>query len=594
MKFTRKLTLDRIDETARTCLASLSSEEPVHRKATGNEVLSHTAEAIDLSRCPLPLLESHDNQNLPIGLVENMVISGGKLRGTLRFGLSTRASEIWSDVCSGIIRNLSIGYSITEFIEEPGGIRATRWQPYEVSLVAIPADSTVGIGRSFNSGEKIMQTETTHQTRSQRKAERASAAEANTRELEIRSVVKASHFDDDYADSLVASGVSVGAAKSAVLHKMVERSEASSFPAMPRIEHNRAGNFIQACEQSLQIRSGLRVANPIAAVKDVERMDLCTMAETFLSMNGQRTRHITGRSELIRAAMGSSDFPLLLANVAGKSLQLGYANEATTHQIWTGEHDVQDFKMQSFVKLSEGPSLLEVLPNGEYKRGTFSEAAESFAVKTYGRIFEITRQAVINDDLGALTKTPAAFGASSRRVEADLVYAKLTDNAVLSDGIALFHANHGNLAATGTAISVTSLGVARAAMRKQKGVAGIGFVDPQPRFLVVPVGLETLAESILSSLVMYGQSNGVDNLGWIRNLTLVADPRLDAVSATAWYLAASPSQLDTIVRAYLAGEGRPFYEHRINFETDSTEVKARLDFGCGVIDYRGLYRNPGA
>jgi hypothetical protein len=131
-------------------------------------------------------------------------------------------------------------------------------------------------------------------------------------------------------------------------------------------------------------------------------------------------------------------------------------------------------------------------------------------------------------------------------------------------------------------------------MRKQKGLAGTAYIDPQPRFLIVPVALETLAEGILSSLVMFGQSNNVDNLAWIKNLTLVSDPRLDAVSSTAWYLAASPSQIDHIVRAYLAGQGRPYVEQKIGFETDDMAIKARLDFGVGVIDYRGLFKNPGA
>lgn len=144
------------------------------------------------------------------------------------------------------------------------------------------------------------------------------------------------------------------------------------------------------------------------------------------------------------------------------------------------------------------------------------------------------------------------------------------------------------------ALSVDSLGSARAAMRRQKGIAGTSHIDPQPRFLIVPVGLESKAEALLSSMVLYGATNNTDNLQWIRNLTLVADPRLDDASQTAWYLAASPSQIDTIVRAYLAGQSRPYYEENLEFEKDGIAIKSRLDFGCGVIDFRGLYKNPGA
>lgn len=358
-------------------------------------------------------------------------------------------------------------------------------------------------------------------------------------------------------------------------------------------QSRRGNDFKEACTQSLLIRAGVRVENPSPLVRDVERMNITAMAENILSMNGKRNPGF-GRADIIRAALTTSDFPELLANTAGKAMMLGYDAEPTTHQIWTGEKEVADFKEKSFVALSEAPGLLEVAEGGEYKHGNFGEAAEKFSIKTFGRMLTITRQALINDDLQAFTAMPAAFGSSARRTEADLVYAKLTGAPVMSDTKTLFHADHGNLAAPGAALSVDSLGTARAAMRRQKGIKGENYLDPQPRFLIVPVVLESKAEAMLNSLVLYGASNGADNLQWIRNLTLVSDPRLDDVSETAWYLAASPTQLDTIVRAYLAGQARPYYEEQIEFEKDGMGVKCRLDFVCGVINFRGLYKNPGA
>jgi len=358
-------------------------------------------------------------------------------------------------------------------------------------------------------------------------------------------------------------------------------------------QSQRGNDFKEACAQSLLIRAGVRVENPSPLVRDVERLNITAMAENILSMNGKSNSGF-GRADIIKAALTTSDFPELLANTAGKSMMLGYDNEPSTHQIWAGEKEVADFKEKSFVALSEAPGLLEIAEGAEYKHGAFGEAAEKFSIKTFGRMLKITRQMLINDDLSAFTTMPAGFGSSARRTEADLVYAKLTGAPVMSDGKALFHADHGNLAASGVALSVDSLGAARAAMRRQKGIKGESHLDPQPRFLIVPVTLESKAEAMLSSMVLYGASNNTDNLQWIRNLTLVADPRLDDVSETAWYLAASPVQLDTIVRAYLQGQARPYYEEQIQFENDSIGVKCRLDFACGVINYRGLYKNPGA
>ena len=130
-------------------------------------------------------------------------------------------------------------------------------------------------------------------------------------------------------------------------------------------------------------------------------------------------------------------------------------------------------------------------------------------------------------------------------------------------------------------------------MRSQRGLDGIGYFDPQPRFLIVPVYLETLAESLLASLVDPSKNNDATNPAWVRGLTLVADPRLDAASTTAWYLATDPNQVETVIRAYLAGSERPYLEEDDAFIRDVISHKARLDVGAGVIDYRGLYKNPG-
>ena len=136
----------------RTVEASLSSEQPVERY-DGEEVLSHKNGAVDLSRSPLPLLCSHNNAALPVGVVENLKLAGGKLKGTIR--LSATQDSLWRDICDGILRNLSIGYQITEKKKTKRGFIATKWMPYECSLVAAPADNTVGIGRSIQSkGEK--------------------------------------------------------------------------------------------------------------------------------------------------------------------------------------------------------------------------------------------------------------------------------------------------------------------------------------------------------------------------------------------------------------------------------------------------------
>ena len=150
-KQTRAFEIGELEETGeRTIAASLSSEFPVQR-SKGKEVLVHDPGAVDLTRAPLPLIVGHDPSELPVGIVEGLRVEGGRLRGSLRFGESSRAQEVYADVRAGILRNLSVGY-VVQATERAGGdsYRVTKWQPYECSLVACPADPSVGIGRSMN------------------------------------------------------------------------------------------------------------------------------------------------------------------------------------------------------------------------------------------------------------------------------------------------------------------------------------------------------------------------------------------------------------------------------------------------------------
>jgi len=173
------LQLETRDDGKKTVEASLSSETPIFRPGLGREILVHTSAAVDLSRAPLPLLTSHNREETPVGIIENIRISSGKLRATLRFGNSQRALEAWADVKAGVLRSISIGYQILKGESSGEDYVVTSWMPIEASLVSVPADPTVGIGRSYK-GTEIMETQTQNETsftRSQRKAAARTAQE---------------------------------------------------------------------------------------------------------------------------------------------------------------------------------------------------------------------------------------------------------------------------------------------------------------------------------------------------------------------------------------------------------------------------------
>ena len=413
---------------------------------------------------------------------------------------------------------------------------------------------------------------------------------------EIKNMLAAfTNLPGDFTASLINDPrISVEAAREQLLTELGK--DAAPVGGAPHIEVSnmeQSQSFINDARDALLIRGGIGIKDVTTGARDMAKYSIVNIAEQYLKLNGTNTMgfsndQIIAQAYNIRASHSASDFPNLLENVASKAMRMAYMEEPASHKIWTGETEVRDFKQNSLAQISEAPDL-ELLPeNGEYKHGTIGDSAEKFSILTYGKMFKISRQALINDDLNAFTRLPQAFGQSASRKEADLVYQVLTSNPALSDGVTLFHADHSNIVAVSGALSLTILGQARALMRKQKGPAGLQPLNVVPRFLIVPAALETVAEQLIASLVDPTKSNDTPNLEFIRNLTLVVDSRLDEDSETKCYLAASPGQIDTITRAYLMGEGRPHIETQQGWEVDGTALKCRMDFAAVPVDFRGL------
>ena len=143
----------KLDEKTRQIPVVLSTQYPVNR-GDFQEVLMHDKpENIDLSRAPLPLIESHDRSQLNIGIVDDLHVSDLKLRGTLKLGRSKRATDIWEDIKAGIIRSVSIGYQWLDWEEEGSVVYVREFSIHELSLVSTPADPGAGINRSIKMNE---------------------------------------------------------------------------------------------------------------------------------------------------------------------------------------------------------------------------------------------------------------------------------------------------------------------------------------------------------------------------------------------------------------------------------------------------------
>ncbi|MDF3830240.1 Clp protease ClpP [Pseudocitrobacter sp. 2023EL-00150] len=286
----------------------------------------------------------------------------------------------------------------------------------------------------------------------------------------------------------------------------------------------------------------------------------------------------------------TSDFGNILLDVANKALLQGWEEAEETFQKWTKKGQLSDFKTAHRVGLGGFPSLRQVREGAEYKYVTTGDKGETIALATYGEIFSVTRQAIINDDLNQLTDVPMKMGRAAKGTIGDLVYAILTKNPKLSDGKALFHADHKNLSAG--AISVAALDDARKLMRLQK--EGERSLNIRPAYMLVPVGLETLANQTIKSASVKGADINAGIINPIQNFAeVIAEPRLDDADTKAWYLAAAQGT-DTIEVAYLNGVDTPYIDQQEGFSTDGIATKVRIDAGVAPLDYRGMAKSSGA
>jgi HK97 family phage major capsid protein len=237
-KLSRSFQFDRskVNEEARTIDLAFSSEEPYERWF-GLEILDHSKGSVDLSRLSDggPLLMDHNTRD-QIGVIENVQIDSDRVgRATVRFGKSARAEEIFQDVLDGIRQKVSVGYQVLDMAlektgkkGEPDVYRITKWQPMEVSLVAIPADSTVGVGRSGGSlsvvnlekEEKSMPPE----IESNSNFVDVAQVQRETREAELQRVREISALGERFqvselANSAIVSGITVEKFRDAILDK---------------------------------------------------------------------------------------------------------------------------------------------------------------------------------------------------------------------------------------------------------------------------------------------------------------------------------------------------------------------------------------
>lgn len=611
------------------------------------EELEVSEDAIRLERLNngAPLLNTHKSEDLEdvIGVVERAWIEGGEGHALVRFSKREDAEKIFLDVQDKILRKISVKYAVHRYqITDDSSdklpiYRAVDWEPLELSIVPIAFDDGANIrsaktpaeykGERFNTIFEVREAQqsldqpaavakineenpmTEEEKRAAEELIRKQAEEGERkRSLTIRQMAKKVDLSDDVADDLIARGVSIADASSALIDKVAER-QAGSQPETRNSQSTVTGGVdtavLVAKRSAMMNALDHRCAPNTIKLEETGRefrgMRLVDMARECVEMVGGNTRGLMP-AEIAKAALGcdrqamrsagmhsASDFPLLLGNTVNRTLRAAYEVAPQTWRPLGRQTTVPDFRAVTRAALGDIAALEQIKEHGEYQYGTLEEDGAPIKVAKFGKIIAITWEAIVNDDLGAFTRVPQALGNAAAQTESDVVWSLLLGNPNYTDGVAIFHANHGNLAASGGAINTTTLAAARASMRKQKTKGG-AFLNLAPEFLVVGPDKELEAYQFTSSNYVPAKNSDINDS---RNaaLTVIVDAR---ITGNQWYLYASPGVVDTFEYAYLEGEQGVFTETREGFEVDGMEIKARLVFGAGWIDYRAGYKNPGA
>jgi ATP-dependent protease ClpP protease subunit len=377
-------------------------------------------------------------------------------------------------------------------------------------------------------------------------------------------------------------------AKDKILAKLGENTTPAAAQPRSVIIHAGNGNIVgDSIRAKLMASAGHEAREKDNPYTSYDLLDLAraSLTDRGISVAGLDKMTMVGLS----FTHSSSDFGNILLDVANKSVLLGWdqAEEAFERIAYKGQ--LGDFKVARRIGLNEFGSLRQVREGAEYKHITTSDHGQSIALATYGEIFSITRQAIVNDDMDMLTHIPMMMGAAAKGTIGDLFWAVLTSNAKMGDGKALFHADHGNLGSG--APSVEALAAGRKAMRLQK--SGGRNLNIRPEFVLCPVALEDTFNQIIKSTSVKGTdaNSGVANP--VKDMAeVVGEPRLDDHSAAQWYLAAGQGR-DTIEVAYLDGIDTPYIEQQSGFNIDGIATKVRIDAGVAARDHRGLYKSSG-
>lgn len=622
------------DAEAHSVRAVLSSGAGVKRWF-GVETLRVAPEAVDLARVGLnqvKLLDSHDAYDLSavLGTVTDVRIENDNLTGTLNFADTEQGRAAEARVASGELTGISIGYRIDamERIALDGETETwavTRWELLEVSLVSVPADPRAGV-RSGTHGHQPAQRSVSMEpidtatgetpattpaapvqdTAAAIRAERARVADLNSRFSAARGVIR--DLDETILSRAIADGTTPEALTNVLFQRMIDRTDASPTRApAERVEIIRDETETRRVGMTEAIALRIAAANggprPVSngpAAEYVGRT-LVDMAAVCIGHRGAVPFDFGGREEILRRAFHTtSDFPNILTDAINRRMVASYELARPTYRQIARRSDFTDFRTHHFIAAGNFPLPVAVGEGGEIKYGTFGDKKETLAVGAYAVGLNISRQALVNDNMGQIATVLQSSGQSVALFEEKTFFTTFLTGAN-SDGQTLvetarqvYNTTDLTKAGTAAAITVASIAIGRASMMKQKGVtpgaAGTAaeLIANVPSILLCGPDKLTEAETIVAPLAPAQASNVNPFSG---KLTPLATAQL---TGNVWYLFPEPSMGSNYIWGYLDGYTAPRLSVEQVWDVQGVKAKLEHDFGCGAVDYRFGYKNAGA
>ncbi len=324
-----------------------------------------------------------------------------------------------------------------------------------------------------------------------------------------------------------------------------------------------------------------------------------SLVEMAAQINGYKGPLRTA-GEKINAFMAgnhtTSDYTGIFENALNKVLLDRYQVHQPTYRAIARKKVFNDFRVHPMVRAGDFPNLVPVGEGGEIKFGTFGEKRETAILGSYATGLRISRQAMINDDLGAISDLVADYGQRVLDFEEGTFYAYMATAALSSDGLAVWLAAAtrgftaaGNLTSAGTAINIASLSLGQAIIRKQVGIDGAK-LNLTPMILLVGPDKEVEAKQLVTTITpaLAGSVNPFSG-----QLQVVVSAQ---VTGNNWYLFADPGMPggQCFVYGYLNGSESPRLRTEEPFGVQGWAMTLTHDFGLGACDFRGTYKNVGA